>query len=623
MRASPAACRGADGLSHPLEYYSAYLDGHCLSDAEVEALRSWIKVDTRHAAEFVDFAMTHAAITDRLKLGQLLEDLASRKYGDVITPDMLADAIRGIEINSPRVAAPLPPLPEPEPPGTPLWHVMASIAAGIAIVTFAGWILSQSADVNLPIAAAPPKAPAIAQVPALPKVVARLATSFDAKWAEGARVAPGEDLREGARLNLLEGAIHLQMAGGSSVVVEGPSDLKLTDSNALHLAQGKAAVRIDAEAESFVLLTKTLKVVDLGTEFGVEAAASGEDHVMVFDGSVELADRIAESSPPSEEPRRLHQLAAGFEVGVDAKGVADLASAPPKPLSNPRYFLRPDEIEVRLRALAGSTYDRKLASHYQRQRIEGLIAYQGFDAASAGRELTFGVASDGIQALGAMQFIENAEDPSGGVDISNGPAFIRLDTSATGRFAHSQLVNERGRIGRPGTEIWLTWKSQQIREDKQQAGSAGLSLMFGDQSDMDEPVFFGRAFGAEENFVAETAWGNSPPPHGERMTATIDADPTAADVQGLAVDDRLHTWVARVEFRHGPDRVSVWMDPDLSALDVSAPHGVLTPMEVEFDRIRIAVNRGEEVWRFKELAVALHPQAFLQLTHLSEFTSDQ
>jgi hypothetical protein len=155
--------------------------------------------------------------------------------------------------------------------------------------------------------------------------------------------------------------------------------------------------------------------------------------------------------------------------------------------------------------------------------------------------------------------------------------------------------------------MWVTWKSQQIVADKEQLGSAGISLMFGDRSDLDEPMFFGRGFGAEEAFVAQSAWGKAAAPDGERITATIDAKPETRDVEGLAVDDRPHTWVARVEFRDGPDRVSVWLDPDLADLATTAPHGVVTPIEIEFDRIRLAVNRGQEVWRFNEFAVALQP----------------
>ena len=78
---------------HPLEIYSSYLDGHCLSDAEVAGLRAWIVADEKNAAGFVEFAILHADITDRLMLGRLLDDLASHRSTAGITPALLADEI--------------------------------------------------------------------------------------------------------------------------------------------------------------------------------------------------------------------------------------------------------------------------------------------------------------------------------------------------------------------------------------------------------------------------------------------------------------------------------------------------------------------------------------------------
>src|SRR5262245_41510512 len=104
MHQAPAPHRRSWLLTrHPLETYSAYLDGHCLSDAEVDALRSWIAADEDNAVQFVEFAVLHAAITERLRLDRLLDDLASHRTAGGISPSLLASAIREIELNSPRV----------------------------------------------------------------------------------------------------------------------------------------------------------------------------------------------------------------------------------------------------------------------------------------------------------------------------------------------------------------------------------------------------------------------------------------------------------------------------------------------------------------------------------------
>jgi len=617
--------------SDPLQSYSAYLDGRSLSDAEVEALRLWIAADERNAAQFVEFAVLHAAITDRLMLGRLLEDLAARRNGSPFAPDMLAEAIREIEVNSPRVALPLAP-PPPLPERTPLSHILTPLAAAVAVICMGAWMVWQGSSLAPPVAEAPrqPSAALISPEPEPPKVAATLATSFDAHWSGDASRRPGDELFEGARLSLASGVVQLDMAAGAAVVIEGPSQLVLTGSDALRLTQGKAAVRIEGAAESFIVDTPSLQVVDLGTEFGVETSPSGEGQVMVFDGRVALADAAREGSTDSAPgsargSARLNshqQLDAGFQVDVGEAGAGDALDAEPKRVVNPRHFLRPDEVEVRLRALAGSTEDRKLAAHYERQRIAGLLAYQGFDAASAGGELTLGLGQSGLMPFAEMQFVDD-EGNGGGIEVTGGPVFMQFDTSAQGPFARAGLLSDSGLIGHSGQEIWLSWKSKRLPSDKDELGSAGVSLMFGDRSDLDEPMFFGRGYGEAETVIVQTAWGHAAPPDGERITVNVDFDAKAPDVQDRPVDNREHRWVARVEFLDGADRVSLWIDPVLWNLETTSPQAILDAAHVEFDRIRFAVNRAEEVWRFREFAVAQNPRALIALTQVAEFHQDK
>jgi hypothetical protein len=103
----------------------------------------------------------------------------------------------------------------------------------------------------------------------------------------------------------------------------------------------------------------------------------------------------------------------------------------------------------------------------------------------------------------------------------------------------------------------------------------------------------------------------------------VDFDAATPDVQPRPVDHQEHTWVARIEFAEGPDRVSIWVDPDRTSLESSSPSTILDAADVEFDRIRFAVNRGEEVWRFSEFALALSPRALEQLTQVAGFRVDK
>jgi hypothetical protein len=316
-------------------------------------------------------------------------------------------------------------------------------------------------------------------------------------------------------------------------------------------------------------------------------------------------------------------LDAGFQVSIESDQQLQGGAVQPEVLTNPRHFLRPDEIDVRLRALAGSAADKKLAAHYERQRLKGLLAYQGFDAASGGAEFAIGLNGTPLYAEANMKFVPDANAMRGGIDVQGGPVFMWLDTSPTGPFGRAGLVSDSGRVGRSGAELWLTWRARRIRGVAEHDGSAGVSLMFGERSDMDEPIFLGRGHGADETMVVQTAWGGAAPPEGERITAAVDFVPGEPGVQSRLVDDQEHAWIVRVEFRDGPDAVSVWIDEDLETLDSNQPQAVLEAVDVEFDRIRLAVNRGDEVWRYSEFAAGLSPQVLEELAHVAEFQVDQ
>jgi hypothetical protein len=494
------------------------------------------------------------------------------------------------------------------------------------VFSLGAWAIWQGSGLKPPAAVAVSKpAPKPAEQPKPPQIAARLSTSFDAKWSNAQAIRLGDNVLEGASLDLESGVAQFDMADGATVVVEGPSRLQFTGPSSLKLEEGKTAVRIDSAAESFVVDAPTMQVVDLGTEFGVEASSAGVSRVMVFDGTVALNDAGSNEleQKASAESDLGNRIGAGFEVRVDRSAALKPSAELAKPVTNPRHFLRPDEVNVRLRALAGSLADRQLAAHFERQRIEGLLAYQGFDASSSGLEQSLGVGRQGLQPHANMKFVENADGTSGGIEVQGGPVFMSLDTSVDGSFARAGLLADSGRIGRSGTELWLTWRTRRVKAEPTQLGSAGVSLMFGEQSDMDEPMFFGRGYGEIKTFCAQSAWGNAAPPDGERVTAEVDFDAQAQGVQSREVDDDEHVWVTRLEFRNGADRVSVWVDPDLKQLETLPPQGVIDSAEVEFDRLRLAVNRGGAVWRFGQFAAATSAGALEKLTHVAAFRADK
>jgi hypothetical protein len=613
--------------SRLLAVYSSFLDGGELTEAEASALRAWIAESELNALQLVEFAVLHSTIADRLMMRRLLDDLAANRRAAMIMPAMLVEAIEDIEASSPRVT----PLVKEEPPEAaplPAWRYLPVLAAAAVLVAaFGVWSTFRAdettasraiATVERPSTTAPP-APV---QPVLPKVVGRLDASFDAIMVNREPLKPRCELIEGERLRLLGGVLQLNMASGAVLVIEAPSDVTLDGEDTISLAQGKVAVRINGSASSFIVDTPTAKVVDLGTEFGVETDPAKQDRVMVFDGSIALVEpSVLEPEAAVAAARDISalQVVAGYEASIaDAKrsnGDAGVQS-----LTNERYFVRPDEIGVRQRALTGSEYDLRLAEHYERLRMNGLVGYQPFDPVSYGRDFSIGVAPHGVTAEANIVF--TGDTGHGRIEVSGGPAFLPLDTSAGGPFARAGLVKPNGLIGQSDNDLWLTWTTRRLAAAPESTGSAGASLMFGERSDFDEPIFIGRGFGALEQFSVQSAWGGALPPNGARIDTLLDANAEKPGVQTKPADDLSHRWIARIQFRDGADRVSVWIDRDLESIDPNAPNAEIEDVDVEFDRLRFAVNRDEEVWSFSNFAAATDLRSLQQLKNVGKFQMD-
>ncbi|WP_428303712.1 FecR domain-containing protein [Lacipirellula sp.] len=613
--------------SRLLAIYSSFLDGRELNEAEASALRVWIAESESNASRLVEFAILHSTIADRLMMRRLLDDLAANRRAAMIMPAMLAEAIEDIEASSPRVT-PLVKEELPEPAALRPWQYLSVPVAAILLVAALGvWSTFRASETTVPQAIVVAEQPSTAVMPTpaqpvLPKVVGRLGASFDAIMANREPLRPRSELIEGERLRLLGGVLQLNMASGAVLVIEAPSDVTLDGEAAISLAQGKVAVRIDGSASSFIVDTPTSKVVDLGTEFGVESNPAEQDRVMVFDGCIALVEPAIlkpEAAIAAARDVGTLQVAAGYEVSLsDAK--QSNAAAKVQSLTNERYFVRPDEITVRQRALTGSEYDLRLAEHYERLRINGLVAYQPFDPASYGREFSIGIAPHGVTSAANLLF---TGDTGGGcIEVSGGPAFLPLDTSAAGPFGRAGLVKPNGLVGQSENDLWLTWTTQRLAADPESTGSAGVSLMFGERSDFDEPIFIGRGFGALEQFSVQSAWGGALPPDGARIDTLLDSNTEMAGVQAKLSDARKHRWLARIEFREGADRVSVWIDRDLASIDPNAPHARIEDVDIEFDRLRFAVNREAEVWRFSNFAAATNLRALQNLTNVGKFHID-
>ena len=120
--------------------------------------------------------------------------------------------------------------------------------------------------------------------------VATLADSVNAVWSDdagsiekGTRIAT----RSGEMV-LHEGLIELLFDNNAKVVVEGPAGFELISEDQINMNFGRIYATVPHEAIGFIINTPTSRVIDLGTEFGVEADAFGNSYLHVIKGKTTL-----------------------------------------------------------------------------------------------------------------------------------------------------------------------------------------------------------------------------------------------------------------------------------------------------------------------------------------------
>ena len=118
--------------------------------------------------------------------------------------------------------------------------------------------------------------------------VATLVQAANCKW-EGSDLPTAVDskLRPGT-LALVEGIATLKFKNGATVTIEAPTKLAILDAMHCRLIEGSLTAEVPEPAHGFTIDTPDMKVVDLGTKFGVTAGATGNSQVRVFKGEVEI-----------------------------------------------------------------------------------------------------------------------------------------------------------------------------------------------------------------------------------------------------------------------------------------------------------------------------------------------
>lgn len=118
--------------------------------------------------------------------------------------------------------------------------------------------------------------------------VATLVQAENCKWA-GSDLPTAVNSKLGTgTLALVEGIATLKFKNGAMVMIEAPTKLEILSAMHCRLIEGSLTAEVPEPAHGFTIDTPDMKVVDLGTRFGVTTGSVGNSQVRVFEGEVEI-----------------------------------------------------------------------------------------------------------------------------------------------------------------------------------------------------------------------------------------------------------------------------------------------------------------------------------------------
>lgn len=168
------------------------------------------------------------------------------------------------------------------------------MAAALALLASGAWWLASPAKVMPPMA--------------------KLISSLNAQWAdENTELTLNAGEAPTGLLRLLDGKVEFSTAHGAVVVLEGKTVMRFENATTIFIESGRVVCRCPTPESRVTVHTPQTQVVDLGTEFAVEARADSSTRVAVLSGEVRVGGEA--------DARVLHQ---GEAAEVRSEGVTML-----------------------------------------------------------------------------------------------------------------------------------------------------------------------------------------------------------------------------------------------------------------------------------------------------------
>jgi hypothetical protein len=273
---------------HDSELLLRYLHGE-LDSAAAEAVAQRLLAEPDLAAQYFTLAADEATIIE------WAVSMPSELTADRLRIDTSGD-IAGSPHARPPETLPLP-FPSPSSLRSSIWQQPRrwGWAAALLLIVLGGtfWMTAQSLR--------PP---------------ARLTAENNCQW-KGTTVGLGKSFAAGQELELDAGTATVEFCSGATAMISAPASFTIVDEETLLIQRGRITAESTAEAQ-FSIVTPALKVLDLGTRFGVLVQPDGGAQVHVFEGKVQA---VPIAPPVEEAPTPPAQLLSTIQAAqFDRKG---------------------------------------------------------------------------------------------------------------------------------------------------------------------------------------------------------------------------------------------------------------------------------------------------------------
>ncbi len=192
--------------------------------------------------------------------------------------------------------------------------------------------------------------------------VAMVTRLVDVTWDQGQSTFEVGDALPAGRLAIKTGFAQVEFFCGATLIIEGPADLEIQSETLARVRSGRLRAQVPPAARGFSLELDDMKVVDLGTEFGLSVSAEGAN-VQVFDGEVELH--------PAEKTKQV--LKAGQALVRTPQGDFE------KTAVTPERYLNIAALESRAEGQRTARYEQWKSWSEKLRADPRLIAYYAFD----------------------------------------------------------------------------------------------------------------------------------------------------------------------------------------------------------------------------------------------------